>query len=192
MDLRKRSVMIVLLCFLLFCKAQAAVHYYDFVLKEKNFTKLCSTKSILTVNGSFPGPTISARKGDIVYVTVHNDGTYGVTVHCDWTRATVHGAIVIHPPLGASYPFPEPHGQETLIIGEWYKGDVMKIIMASGGEPNASDAYTINGQPGDLYACSNGTTHRFSVVSGKTYLLHIFNADMNENHYFESPTTHSH
>ncbi|KAI9098533.1 hypothetical protein K1719_025158 [Acacia pycnantha] len=60
----------------------------------------------------------------------------------------------------------------------------MKIIMASGGEPNASDAYTINGQPGDLYACSNGTTHRFSVVSGKTYLLHIFNADMNENHYF--------
>ncbi|KAI9073656.1 hypothetical protein K1719_044369 [Acacia pycnantha] len=158
MDLRKRSVMIVLLCFLLFCKAQAAVHYYDFVLKEKNFTKLCSTKSILTVNGSFPGPTISARKGDIVYVTVHNDGTYGVTVHCalslqfklhsrvnlaseegtlwwhahgDWTRATVHGAIVIHPPLGASYPFPEPHGQETLIIGEWYKGDVMKIIMAS-------------------------------------------------------------
>ncbi|KAI9098539.1 hypothetical protein K1719_025164 [Acacia pycnantha] len=155
MDLRKRSVMIVLLCFLLFCKAQAAVHYYDFVLKEKNFTKLCSTKSILTVNGSFPGPTISARKGDIVYVTIHNDGTYGVTVHwhrvrqpndpwsdgpenitqcplppgssftqrvnlaseegtlwwhahSDWTRATVHGAIVIHPPLGASYPFPSP------------------------------------------------------------------------------------
>ncbi|KAK4253024.1 hypothetical protein QN277_010861 [Acacia crassicarpa] len=234
MDLRKRSARIVLLFFLLFCKAQATVHYYDFVLKEKNFTKLCSTKSILTVNGSFPGPTISARKGDIIYVTVHNDGTYGVTVHwhgvrqpndpwsdgpenitqcpippgssftqrvnlvseegtlwwhahSDWTRATVHGAIVIHPPRGASYPFPEPHGQETLIIGEWYKGDVMKIIkdaLASGGNPNASDAYTINGQPGDLYACSNGTTHRFSVVPGKTYLIRIINAAMNENHYF--------
>ena len=24
----------------------------------------------------------------------------------------------------------------------------------SGGDPNVSDAYTINGQPGDLYPCS--------------------------------------
>ncbi|KAI9098399.1 hypothetical protein K1719_025024 [Acacia pycnantha] len=214
MDLRKQIVMIVLLCFLLLCKAQAAVQYYDFVLKEKNFTKLCSTKSILTVNGSFPGPTISAHKGDIIYVKVHNEGTYGVTIHWHgvrqpndpWSDGPENITQCPIPP-GSSftqsqfgfrrrnslvarsrfYPFPKPHGQETLIIGEWYKGDVMKIIkdaLASGGEPNASDAYTINGQPGDLYACSNGTTHRFSVVPGKTYLIRIINAAMNENHYF--------
>lgn len=50
-------------------------------LKEANFTKLCSTKSAMVVNGSFPGPVITARKGDTVYVNVHNEGTYGVTIH---------------------------------------------------------------------------------------------------------------
>jgi hypothetical protein len=43
--------------------------------------------------------------------------------------------------------------------GEWYKGDVMAIIdeaLATGGDPNVSDAFTINGQPGDLYNCSSG------------------------------------
>jgi len=42
---------------------------------------LCSTKSILTVNGSFPGPTIRVQKGDTAFVTVHNQGRYGVTIH---------------------------------------------------------------------------------------------------------------
>ncbi|XP_054792542.1 putative laccase-9 [Prosopis cineraria] len=240
MNLGKEMSVILVILGVLLCKAQGAVHHHDFVLQEKNFTKLCSTKSILTVNGSFPGPTITAHKGDIVFVTVHNHGTYGVTIHwhgvrqpndpwsdgpenitqcpippgtnftqrinlayeegtlwwhahSDWTRATVHGAIVIHPPHGSSYPFTEPYGQETLIIGEWYKGDVMTIIddaLATGGEPNTSDAFTINGQPGDLYACSNGTTHRFSVVQGKTYLLRIISAAMNEAHYF-GITNHS-
>ncbi|KAK6940097.1 SNF2, N-terminal [Dillenia turbinata] len=39
----------------------------------------------------------------------------------------------------------------------WFKGDVMEIIetaLETGGEPNKSDAFTINGQPGDLYDCS--------------------------------------
>lgn len=50
-------------------------------LQESNFTKLCSTKSMLVVNGSFPGPTIRARRGDTVFVNVHNQGKYGVTIH---------------------------------------------------------------------------------------------------------------
>ncbi|KAK4742110.1 hypothetical protein SAY87_000111 [Trapa incisa] len=62
--------------------ALATLHYYNFVLKEANFTKLCSTKSMLTVNGSFPGPEIRVHKGDTAFVTVHNNGTYGVTIHC--------------------------------------------------------------------------------------------------------------
>ena len=55
--------------------------FFCLQLKESNFTKLCSTKSMLTVNGSFPGPTIRAQKGDTVYVNVYNQGTYGVTLH---------------------------------------------------------------------------------------------------------------
>lgn len=40
---------------------------------------------------------------------------------------------------------------------EWWKKDVMEVLEESvrtGGAPNVSDAYTINGQPGDLYPCS--------------------------------------
>ncbi|KAF3961646.1 hypothetical protein CMV_013748, partial [Castanea mollissima] len=219
---------------LLLCMAAGQVHYYDFVLKETNFTKLCSTKSILTVNGSFPGPTIRVHKGDTVFVNVHNQGKYGVTIHwhgvrqprnpwsdgpenitqcpiapntsftqevifsteegtlwwhahSDWTRATVHGAIIILPKPGTTYPFPKPYAEETLILGEWYKGDVMAIIteaLATGGDPNISNAFTINGQPGDLYNCSNGTTYRLPVYSGKTYLLRIINSIMNEEQFF--------
>ncbi|XP_034707921.1 uncharacterized protein LOC117931133 isoform X3 [Vitis riparia] len=41
--------------------------------------KLCSTKSMLTVNESFPGPVIRIHRGDKVYVIVQNEGDYGVT-----------------------------------------------------------------------------------------------------------------
>ncbi|CAB4319998.1 unnamed protein product [Prunus armeniaca] len=60
---------------------QGNVHYHEFILKDTNFTKLCSTKSALTVNESFPGPIIRAQKGDTVYVNVYNEGRYGVTLH---------------------------------------------------------------------------------------------------------------
>jgi hypothetical protein len=32
--------------------------------------------------------------------------------------------------------------------------DVLRIADFTGAAPNISDAYTINGQPGDLYRCS--------------------------------------
>ena len=45
-----------------------------------------------------------------------------------------------------------------LFLGEWWKEDVMEVLqefVTSGGAPRVSDAYTINGQPGDLYPCSS-------------------------------------
>uniref|UniRef100_A0A2N9F193 laccase n=1 Tax=Fagus sylvatica TaxID=28930 RepID=A0A2N9F193_FAGSY len=219
---------------MLLCIASGKVQYYDFVLKETNFTRLCSTKSMLTVNDSFPGPTIRVHKGDTVYVNVHNRGKYGVTIHwhgvkqprnpwsdgpenitqcpippntsftqeiifsteegtlwwhahSDWSRATVHGAIIILPTSGTNYPFPKPYAEQTIVLGEWYKGDVMAIIeeaLSTGADPNISDAYTINGQPGDLYKCSKAKTYRLLVDYGKTYLLRIINAVMNEEQFF--------
>lgn len=50
-------------------------------LENKNFTRMCTNKSMLVVNGSFPGPVIRVQKGDTAYVTVHNKGTYNVTIH---------------------------------------------------------------------------------------------------------------
>ena len=44
-------------------------------------TRLCSTKSIVTVNGQYPGPTLFAREGDHVVVRVANHVPYNVTIH---------------------------------------------------------------------------------------------------------------
>ncbi|KAK9271336.1 hypothetical protein L1049_026926 [Liquidambar formosana] len=168
MDLKKKDQFSYILWFLILSSvllymAQGDVHYHDFVLKESNFTRLCSTKSMLTVNDSFPGPEIRVHKGDTLYVNVFNEGTYGVTIHwhgvkqprnpwfdgpeyitqcpipagtnftyqvlfseeegtlwwhahSDWTRATVHGVIIILPAIGTTYPFPKPDAEQTIVI----------------------------------------------------------------------------
>lgn len=209
--------------------AHGKVHYYDFVLREKNYTRLCSTKSMLVVNDSFPGPVIRVQKGDTVFVNLQNQGDYGVTIHwhgvkqprnpwsdgpeyitqcpilpgtnftyevifskeegtlwwhahSDWTRSSVHGAIVIYPGEGTSYPYPMPDDEEVIVLGSWYTGDVNQEIaedLVTGADTPRSNSYVINGQPGDFANCSRNSTYRRVVDYGKTYLVRIVNADMN-------------
>uniref|UniRef100_A0A0D9VL25 Laccase n=1 Tax=Leersia perrieri TaxID=77586 RepID=A0A0D9VL25_9ORYZ len=59
----------------------AKTRHYDFVITETNYTRLCHEKTVLAVNGQFPGPTIYARKGDLVVVNVHNQGNKNITIH---------------------------------------------------------------------------------------------------------------
>lgn len=47
----------------------------------KNVTRLCQTKSIVTVNGQLPGPRIIAREGDRLLIKVVNHVKYNVTLH---------------------------------------------------------------------------------------------------------------
>ncbi|XVE52169.1 hypothetical protein DITRI_Ditri02bG0100900 [Diplodiscus trichospermus] len=115
------------------------------------------------------------------------EGTLWWHAHSDWSRATVHGAIIVHPKLGTTYPFPKPYAEETIILGEWWKEDLMELfrgLVRSGGDPNVSDANTINGQPGDLYPCSKPGTFKLNVDHGKTYLLRIINAAMQDLFFF--------
>ncbi|XBI48484.1 hypothetical protein VPH35_112207 [Triticum aestivum] len=208
--------------------------HYDFFIREANYTRLCIEKTILTVNGEFPGPTIFARKGDVVLVSVHNQGDQNVTIHwhgvdqprnpwsdgpayitqcpiqsgntftyriifseeegtlwwhahSDFDRATVHGAIVIHPRRGAAYPFPKPHREIPIILGEWWNRDVGQMLaeaLGSGGDFQPSDANTINGQPGDLFPCSSDTTFKLPVEHGNTYMLRIINAALTNEFFF--------
>ncbi|KAL6315685.1 hypothetical protein AAG906_005776 [Vitis piasezkii] len=203
-------------------------------VKEASYTRLCSTKKILTVNGLFPGPAIYMRRGDRLKVNVRNAGEYNVTIHwhgvkqprnpwsdgpnyvtqcpikpganftyeivlsneegtiwwhahSDWSRATVHGPLIVLPELGKGFPFAKPHKAVPIVLASWFKGDVMEIIetaLENGGEPNKSDAFTINGQPGDLYNCSKEGTFKMVVDYGKTYLLRIINSIMNEEMFF--------
>ncbi|GAB4827425.1 hypothetical protein Ancab_034310 [Ancistrocladus abbreviatus] len=239
MGFKKMSVLLQILGFLLLhmfllSKAATNITTYDWVLEETSYTRLCSTKKILTVNGQFPGPALHLHKGETIKVNVHNNGTYNITIHwhgvkqprnpwsdgpeyvaqcpiqagknytyeiilsdeegtlwwhahSDWTRATVHGPIFVYPPAGKGYPFRRPDAEIPIVLASWFKGDVMQIIkqaLATGAEPNKSDAFTINGQPGDTQPCSNTSMFRTVVDHGKTYLLRIINAIMNEEMFF--------
>ncbi|KAJ1280927.1 hypothetical protein BS78_04G269500 [Paspalum vaginatum] len=62
-------------------QAAAAANHYDFYITETNITRLCHEKTILSVNGQFPGPTIYAHKEDVVTVNVYNMGYKNITLH---------------------------------------------------------------------------------------------------------------
>ncbi|KAF5750925.1 Laccase-10 [Tripterygium wilfordii] len=192
--------------FLLPQPALAISRHYKFNIELQNVTRLCHTKSIVTVNGKFPGPRIVAREGDRLIIKVVNhvpnnisihwhgirqlrsgwfDGpgyitqcpiqtnqiyVYNYTIvgqrgtlfwhaHISWLRATVYGPIVILPKLGVPYPFTKPDKEiPPILFGEWFNTDTEAVIsqaLQTGGGPNVSDAYTINGLPGPLYNCSS-------------------------------------
>ncbi|KAL5580955.1 hypothetical protein UlMin_013397 [Ulmus minor] len=228
------------LSFLLISAAATAKHtgsvtrHYKFDIRLKNVTRLCKTKSIVAVNGKFPGPRIVAREGDRVVVKVVNHVSNNITIHwhgirqlrsgwadgpayitqCpiqsgqsyvynftivgqrgtlfwhahfSWLRATVYGPIFIYPRLNDSYPFVKPYKEVPIIFGEWWNADteaVIKQALQTGAGPNVSDAYTINGLPGPLYNCSQKDTFKLKVKPGKTYLLRIINAALNDELFF--------
>ncbi|KAI3695654.1 hypothetical protein L1987_78653 [Smallanthus sonchifolius] len=106
--------------------AAAATRNYEFNIQLQNVTRLCHTRTMVTVNGKFPG--------------------------------------------------------------EWFNSDPEAIIAQAtqtGGGPNVSDAYTFNGLPGPLYNCSaKADTFKLKVKPGKTYLLRLINAALNDELFF--------
>ncbi|KAL5809194.1 hypothetical protein ACOSQ3_029885 [Xanthoceras sorbifolium] len=116
------------------------------------------------------------------------EGTLWWHAHTSWLRATVYGALIIRPRSGQSYPFPKPDKEVPILLGEWWNANVVDVenqALASGGGPNGSDAYTINGKPGDLYPCSQNQTYKLEVEKGKTYLLRIINAALNNQLFYK-------
>ncbi|CAJ1976857.1 unnamed protein product [Sphenostylis stenocarpa] len=90
----KKLYLIVLWCFSFIILSSQTRSHYSFVVsrhilsfpntvavREAQYTRLCSTKSILTVNGDFPGPTIRVHRGETIFVNVYNKGNYNITLH---------------------------------------------------------------------------------------------------------------
>lgn len=127
--------------------------------------------------------------GKFIQKIVFSDeiGTLWWHAHSDWSRATVHGFIFIYPKIGDKYPFKKPDAEFSLLLGEWWKSDIMEVLsefIRRGGDPNISDAFLINGQPGYLYNCSAADTFKQVVHYGKTYLVRMVNAAMNNILFF--------
>ncbi|KAF8402562.1 hypothetical protein HHK36_010648 [Tetracentron sinense] len=115
------------------------------------------------------------------------EGTLWWHAHSSWLRATVYGALIIYPKLGSSYPFTKPKRETPILLGEWWDAnpiDVVRQATRTGAAPNVSDAYTINGQPGDLYQCSTQDTVIVPVDSGETNLLRVINSALNQELFF--------
>ncbi|KAL8540214.1 hypothetical protein ACS0TY_001697 [Phlomoides rotata] len=114
-------------------------------------------------------------------------GTLWWHAHIFWLRATVYGAIVIMPKQGIPYPFPRPDFEYNLVLGEWWNDDVEELVNQGnqlGLPPKMSDAHTINGKPGPLFPCSEKHTYVIEVEQGKTYMLRIVNAALNDELFF--------
>ena len=45
------------------------------------------------------------------------EGTLWWHAHSDWTRNTVHGAIIVYPKNGTKYPFHKPNTEFLIILG---------------------------------------------------------------------------
>ncbi|KAL2336638.1 hypothetical protein Fmac_011084 [Flemingia macrophylla] len=227
-----------LLSLISFCMLEhglaGTTRHYHFQIRHQNVTRLCHTKTMVTVNGQFPGPRIVAREGDRLLIKVTNhvqnnisihwhgirqlqsgwaDGpayvtqcpiqsgqsyVYNYTIigqrgtlfwhaHISWLRSTLYGPLIILPKLNAQYPFAKPYKEVPIIFGEWWNADPEAVIsqaLQTGGGPNVSDAYTINGLPGPLYNCSKKDTFKLNVKAGKIYLLRLINAALNDELFF--------
>ncbi|GKU90805.1 hypothetical protein SLEP1_g4756 [Rubroshorea leprosula] len=116
-------------------------------------------------------------------------GTLWWHAHSGWSRATVHGALVILPPANELQYSPYRFRDHTLVFGTWYNQDLKEIsdIIAANGSAIADAAgYTLNGLPGDQVTCNNVSEpiYNMTVKRGETHLLHLVHAAMHEPQYF--------
>ena len=64
----------------------------------------------------------------------------------------------------------------SFCIGEWWNRDIITVqrqAQFTGAAPNNSDAYTINGQPGDLYRCSTQGPYDIKHKRFNSYTLPV-------------------
>ncbi|KAK4270421.1 hypothetical protein QN277_023458 [Acacia crassicarpa] len=133
-------------------------------------------------------PILPGGKYTYRFNVTAQEGTLWWHAHTSFLRAWVYGALIIRPRLGHTYPFPTPYQEVPIVFGEWWDRNVIGVeeeAQEFGGAPRLSDAYTINGLPGPLYNCSQNQTFQLNVLRGKTYLLRIVNAALNEHLFFK-------
>jgi laccase len=96
----ERTTCLHISCYVLLHKMHGRMHAYVYMLiplvyiscmlgmacmhvqvTMANVTRLCASKSIITVNGQFPGPKIVAREGDRLVIRVTNHAQHNISLH---------------------------------------------------------------------------------------------------------------
>ncbi|RZS00863.1 hypothetical protein BHM03_00030646 [Ensete ventricosum] len=157
-----------------------------------NVTRLCRTRSIVTVNGKFPGPKIMAREGDRVVVKVVNHVTDNVTIHWHGVRQLRTGwydgpAYVTQCPIrtGRSfvYNFTIAGQRGTLFWHahiSWMRATLYGPIVVL---PKRGVPYPFP-KPYKEIPIIFADTFELKVKPGKTYLLRMINAALNDELFF--------
>ncbi|PRQ25540.1 putative laccase [Rosa chinensis] len=82
---KKTDILVVLFLvrqFLMISLVQGEVHFYDFVVsKEEKLHRVMRNREHVCCKRHFPRAGIRVHKGDTIYVNVHNQGYYGLTIH---------------------------------------------------------------------------------------------------------------
>ncbi|EMS50562.1 Laccase-12/13 [Triticum urartu] len=131
---------------------------YHFDVGMTSVTRLCGTKSIATVNGQFPGPTLFAREGD--HVEVEGEAWQDVHAPAHQRRAQRRALL-----RGG-----KPHAHRR------------RRRRALRQALRRRDPHHRARPP--LYACSAKDTFRLKVKPGKTYMLRLINAALNDELFF--------
>ncbi|KAJ7295380.1 hypothetical protein O6H91_Y192800 [Diphasiastrum complanatum] len=73
------------------CLDASTTRVYNFTVKPLSVTRVCKTKSLVSVNGMYPGPTLYANEGDRILVNVTNSAEYNITIHWHGVRQLLSG-----------------------------------------------------------------------------------------------------
>ncbi|RWR81272.1 laccase-12-like protein [Cinnamomum micranthum f. kanehirae] len=120
------------------------------------------------------------------------EGTLWWHAHSSWLRATVYGALIIHPKLNTPYPFPKYNQEVPIILGnkssnsfQEKKGEGVfigkipfRLYKDKKDLQNSMLTNDVREMNGDIHA--HAETVIIPVDSGETYLLRIINAAMNQ------------
>ncbi|THG17170.1 hypothetical protein TEA_005880 [Camellia sinensis var. sinensis] len=66
-------------------------------------------------------PIEPGRKFTSEVIFSDEEGTLWWHAHSDWTRNSIHGAIVIYPAPGTTHPFPMPDDEEIIMLESTYR-----------------------------------------------------------------------
>ncbi|KAJ7961444.1 Laccase [Quillaja saponaria] len=182
----------IILCVITEIALAGITRHYHFDIKLQNVTRLCHTKSIVTVNGQFPGPRIVAREGDQLLIKVVNHVQNNMSIHWHGIRQIQTGwadgpAYVTQCPIqtGQSYVY------NYTIVGQrgtlfwhahisWLRSTVYGPLIIL---PKHSVPYPF-AKPYKDAPWVLADTFKLKVKHGKAYLLRLINAALDEELFF--------
>ncbi|CAD6235985.1 unnamed protein product [Miscanthus lutarioriparius] len=172
-------------------EVQGITRHYDFNVTMANVTRLCASKSIITVNGQFPGPKIVAREGDRLVIRVTNHAQHNISLHWHGIRQLRTGwadgpAYITQCPIqtGQSYVY------NYTIVGQrgtlWWHAHISWLRATVYGPlvilPKLGVPYPFPAPYKEVPVIFD--TFKLKVKPGKTYMLRLINAALNDELFF--------